>query len=108
MHPSKVPYTLDNQIARYLDGDLGVYRPAIGPGWHNSKSLQFQEKSIKKAAETRKIVLNNMYTYSIKRLSVTYQKAMASNVNKRMIKLLGHSSTVNRDPEFRHEAMMDD
>ncbi len=32
IHPSKVFYTLDTQIARYLDGDLGVYRPAIGPG----------------------------------------------------------------------------
>ncbi len=30
LHPSKVPYTLESQIARYLDGDLGVYRPAIG------------------------------------------------------------------------------
>ncbi len=29
IHPSKVLYTLDTQIARYLDGDLGVYRPAI-------------------------------------------------------------------------------
>ncbi len=28
IHPSKVLYTLDTQIARYLD--LGVYRPAIG------------------------------------------------------------------------------
>jgi hypothetical protein len=34
LHPCKVPYTLDTQIARYLDGDLGVYRPAIGPGCH--------------------------------------------------------------------------
>ncbi len=34
IHPSKVLYTLDAQIARYLDGDLGVYRPAIGPGRH--------------------------------------------------------------------------
>ncbi len=33
---------------------------------------------------------------------------MARNVNKCMIKLLAHSSTVNRDPEFRHEAMVDD
>jgi hypothetical protein len=24
LHPSKVPYTLDTQIARYLDGDLGA------------------------------------------------------------------------------------
>jgi hypothetical protein len=32
IHPSKVFYTLDTQIARYLDGDLGVYRSAIGPG----------------------------------------------------------------------------
>jgi hypothetical protein len=32
MHPSKVPYTLETQIDRYLDGDLGVYRPAIEPG----------------------------------------------------------------------------
>ncbi len=32
VYPSKVLYTLGTQIARYLDGDLGVYRPAIGPG----------------------------------------------------------------------------
>jgi hypothetical protein len=32
---------------------------------------------------------------------------MANNFNKRTIKLLGDSSTVNRDPEFRHEVMMD-
>ncbi len=32
IHPSKVFYTLDTQEARYLDGYLGVYRPAIGPG----------------------------------------------------------------------------
>ncbi len=31
LHPSKVPYSLETQIARYLDGDLGVYRPA--PPW---------------------------------------------------------------------------
>jgi hypothetical protein len=47
-----------------------------------------------------------MYAYLIQRLSVTLQKAMASNVNKCMIKLLGHFSTVNQDPEFRHEVMM--
>ncbi len=35
IHPSKVLYTLDTQIARYLEGDLGVYRPAIGPGRHS-------------------------------------------------------------------------
>jgi hypothetical protein len=37
IHPSKVFYTLDTQIARYLDGDLGVYRPAIGPGRHTGQ-----------------------------------------------------------------------
>ncbi len=74
----------------------------------NSKSLQFLEKSIKRAAETRKIAWNSMYAYLIKRLSVTLLTAMASNVNKSMIKLLGHSSTVNRDPEFRHGAMTDE
>ncbi len=37
IHPSKVFYTLDTQIARYLDGDLGVYRPAIGPGRHKGE-----------------------------------------------------------------------
>ncbi len=39
MYPSKVLYTLDTQIARYLDGDLGVYRPAIGPGWNTIQDL---------------------------------------------------------------------
>ena len=39
---------------------------------------------------------------------MTLQKAIAQNVNKRLIKLLGHSSAVNRDPAFRHEAMMDE
>ncbi len=32
LHRFRVLYTPDTQIARYLDGDLGVYRPAIGPG----------------------------------------------------------------------------
>ncbi len=36
MHPSKVPYTLQTQIARYLDGDLGVYRLLSGEMLCNS------------------------------------------------------------------------
>jgi hypothetical protein len=39
IHPSKVFYTLDTQIARYLYGYLGVYRPAIGPGRHTASPL---------------------------------------------------------------------
>ncbi len=48
--------------------------------------------------ETRKINWNNAYAYLVKRLSVTLQKVIAQNDNKRLIKLSSHSSTVNRDP----------
>jgi hypothetical protein len=40
MRPSKVPYTLDTQIARYLDGDLGVYRPAKIKGLDDTGSTR--------------------------------------------------------------------
>ena len=37
---------LDSQIARYLDGDLGVYRPAIGPGWHRTHTQSVDAKRL--------------------------------------------------------------
>jgi hypothetical protein len=39
------------------------------------------QTSIKKAAEIRNISWNDIYTYLIKRLSVTKQKVIAQNVN---------------------------
>ncbi len=69
----------------------------------NQKTLQV---SVKKAMETRKINWNNAYAYLVKRLSVTLQKVIAQNVNKRLIKLSSHSS--NQDPAFHYGAMMDE
>jgi hypothetical protein len=58
--------------------------------------------------ETRKINWNNAYAYLVKRLSVTLQKVIAQNVNKRlMIKLSSHSSMASQDPAFHYEVMMD-
>ncbi len=58
--------------------------------------------------KTRKINWNNAYAYLAKRLSVTLQKVIAQNVNKRLIKLSSHSSAMNRDPAFHYEAMIDE
>ena len=95
--------------ARVLANGFG-FVPIIfeSTGLIHAQSLQFLEASMKKAAEIRKISCKNIYAYLIKRLSVTLQKAIAQNVNKRLIRLLGHSSAVNRDPAFRYEAMMDE
>jgi hypothetical protein len=71
----------------------------------NQKNLQV---SVKKAMETRKINWNHAYAYLVKHLSVTLQKVIAQNVNKRLINLSSHSSTVNQDPAFHYEAMMDE
>jgi hypothetical protein len=68
----------------------------------------FLQVSVKKAMETRKINWNNAYAYLVKRLSVTLQKVIVQNVNKkRLIKLSSHSSIVSQDPAFHYEVMMD-
>ncbi len=59
--------------------------------------------------ETRKINWNNAYAYLVKRLSVTLQKVIAQNANKRLIKLSSHSSMVSQDPAFHYyKVMMDE
>jgi hypothetical protein len=72
------------------------------------QSKRFLQVSVKKAMEPRKINWNNAYAYLVKRLSVTLQKVIAQNANKRLIKLSSHSSMVNQDPAFHFEAMMDE
>jgi hypothetical protein len=56
----------------------------------------------------RKIGWTSMFAGLMKRLSATLQKAIAQNVNERLVKLLGRSSAANRYLVFRHEAMADE
>ncbi len=75
----------------------------------HDQSKRFLQVSVKKAMETRKINWNKAYAYLVKRLSVTLQKVIAQNVNKRLIKLSSHSSSmVSQDPAFHYEVMMDE
>ncbi len=74
----------------------------------HDQSKRFHRVSVKKAMETRKNTWNNAYAYLVKRLSVTLQKVVAQNVNKRLIKLSSHSSMVSQDPAFNNEVMMDE
>ncbi len=88
-------------------GFVPIIFESSGHHIHN-QSKQFLQVSVEKAMKTRKINWNNAYAYLVERCSVTLQKVIAQNVNKRLIKLTSHSSTVNRDPAFHYEAMMDE
>jgi hypothetical protein len=77
-------------------------------GHIHDQSKRFIQVSVKKAMETRKVNWSNAYAYLVKRLSVTVQKFIAQNVNKRLIKLSSHCSMLSQDPAFHYEVMMDE
>jgi hypothetical protein len=126
-------FIVDNAVSRELAGQQGrmakkrfqentnKYRARVvangfgfvpiifeSSGHIHDQSKRFLQVSVKKAMETRKINWNNAYAYLVKRLSVTLQKVIAQNVNKRLIKLSNHSSLVSQDPAFHYEVMMDE
>ncbi len=88
--------------------DAALFRLSSSPVATFTINQKILQVSVKKAMETRKINWNNAYAYLVKRLSVTLQKVIAQNVNKRLIKLSSHSSMVNQDPAFHYQVMMDE